>query len=218
MPKPGKLIAAALVLAASALGASAANAANVALSADGATFISGSSFISVTADNDTYNQAIAQANLLTTTPTPAFSYNGDTRYIFGGGENSQQNLVIKLGSSQSLTSFAATFLSFDRTPQGLSISVSNDGSNFAPLSGTLSTLEDGSEYLFTPSSPVSADYIKYSFGGPSSQYEYGGSGIYELFANDPPAVPEPAAWTMLILGFAAIGCALRGRKFRRVLT
>lgn len=44
----------------------------------------------------------------------------------------------------------------------------------------------------------------------------GSSGV-GLRVVDPPAVPEPAAWAMLITGFGLVGCAARRRQ-RRVVT
>lgn len=47
--------------------------------------------------------------------------------------------------------------------------------------------------------------------------ENGGRGTYSLtIAAAPPAVPEPATWAMMVLGFGAIGVAMRAKTRRRV--
>lgn len=44
----------------------------------------------------------------------------------------------------------------------------------------------------------------------------GGSGSTGGSGNGPGAVPEPSAWAMMILGFGAVGFALRARRQRRL--
>jgi len=45
-----------------------------------------------------------------------------------------------------------------------------------------------------------------------------GSSNAQIFATGgTPGVPEPATWAMMLLGFAGIGMALRGRAQQKVL-
>jgi len=184
---------------------------NLALSSEGASFVAGSSFIGIGG----YSQPIAEANLLTNTPADAFPYDHDTRYIFAGGQGSTQTLEIDLGAVENVASFAATFGATDRTAQGLTVSYSTDGISFTTIANAGVLNGAGDEYTVSGFAPVSAEYVIYNFGGPSSQYGYGGTGISQLFAT---AVPEPATWAMMLLGLGAIGGLLRlnartGRKF-----
>ncbi len=190
-----------------AAGATAAS--NVALTSDGASFVSASSFLDfqgmygITVDPG--GQTTAQDNLLTTTPTP-YTSNNETRYIFGAND-SNETVIIDLGSEKSLVSLGATWFDAayqDRAPSSVSVSFSNDGSTFGtPVSGG-SLPYGGSSDFIALAAPVTAQYVEYSFGGS------GGVAIAEVFAN---AVPEPETWALMLLGVGAIGATLRsGRK------
>ena len=82
------------------------------------------------------------------------------------------------------------------------------------------------EYGFTPSQVVGtpsenaliADYIAYAAAHPAADYAQGlypvgpggvGFGTTQGFAT---SVPEPAAWTMMIVGVGLLGAALRRRR------
>lgn len=172
---------------------------NVALSANGASFVSGTSFINLAG----YSEPVAQANIITNTPSPAY-FNGDTRYIFSETAG-PQSLIIDLGASYSIDSFASRHFATDRTPAGLSVSVSTDGIIYTPVAGSFSSggALDNFTYTLTTVSPVSAKFVQYDFGNGS------GKATYQVYAN---AVPEAATWAMLITGFGMVGVAARRRK------
>ena len=56
-------------------------------------------------------------------------------------------------------------------------------------------------------------YVRYQsvYGGD----EWGGSAVGEVVTSN--AVPEPATWAMMIVGFGAIGSTLRSARRRAVL-
>lgn len=208
----GKLASALLsgVAVALALATGPANASlvNVALTSDGASFVSASSQLfsgggyccggAINGGDPT-----AQTNLLTTTPVPWLA-NGDTRFIFDNGDPIQ-SLIIKLGTTESLTAFGATFSSFDRVPGSFAVATSINGSIFTPF-GTLaspnSVFPGGGSDLIS-AAPVQALYVEYLFGpAVGANGAPNGVGVSEVFAS---AVPEASTWAMMILGFAGIG-------------
>lgn len=66
--------------------------------------------------------------------------------------------------------------------------------------------------VFVPSEFAVANFYAYS-GGRASYAEFGRSHVY---VREVSAVPEAAAWAMMISGFALVGAAMRTRRARRV--
>ena len=62
------------------------------------------------------------------------------------------------------------------------------------------------DYNFTDADDRSMVYYPSGFGGPNSQVL---SGFYRFTLSAVPAVPEPATWAMMILGFGFVGAAMR---------
>jgi hypothetical protein len=194
---------------------SASAATNVALAADGAIFVSASSH-GTYADNgcgavfcgSTENGGLPamQSDVLTNTPI-AWLSDGDTRYIFGNGDQNQ-SFVIDLGSVRSLVSFGTTFSPTDRAVIGpffIETSLTGVAGSFSQQGATI-TNPGSSNDLIDLASPVSAKYVEYFFGPTTTQYGGDGSGVSQVFAN---AVPEPATWVMMLLGLGAVGAATR---------
>ena len=179
---------------------------NVAL-APAATFVSASSFLDFSAYNislDPNGQQTAQNNLLTTTPVP-YTSNDEPRYIFGAND-ADESLVIELGGARTLTSVGATWFDAayqDRAPSSVSVSFSSDGVNFGPVTTAASLPYGGGSAFLDLPTPVTARYVDYAFGG------NGGVAIQEVFAD---AVPEPASWALMLLGFGGLGLATRQRR------
>jgi hypothetical protein len=188
----------------------AASAANFALSSDGASFVSGSSYIPQGSFGLTMNYSQMQANLLTNTPSPSIS-NGDTRYIFDGGDPNA-TVIIDLGQVRQIRSLGANLTlpaSNDRTVVGpFTAEVSTDGSTYTPFPGSL-TVDGSTVNPATLNGPLeSVRYIAYHFGPSPTYYGAGGVGIGRLFAS----VPEPGSWALMICGVGLAGVALRRRR------
>lgn len=60
------------------------------------------------------------------------------------------------------------------------------------------------------------DYLQFNFGGPGGWNDSRNSGnsTTGYFVEYSPAVPEPAAWAMMLTGFLMTGVALRKRSSR----
>jgi hypothetical protein len=181
---------------------------NIALSSDGASISAVSSVIAysgygLTAING--GVATAENNLLTMTPT-VWLNDGDTRYLFSDYDTNS-NVVVELSSVRTLLSAGATWytaLYQDRAPTIFSVAVSTDGTTWTN-EGSISTLPyGGGADLITFTAPVSALYVRYSFGGLGGGPD-AGIGVSELFAD----APEPAAWALMLMGVAGLGAALR---------
>jgi len=65
------------------------------------------------------------------------------------------------------------------------------------------------DYNFTDADDRSVVYYPSGFGGPNSEVL---SGFYRFTLSAVPAVPEPATWAMMILGFGFVGAAMRQRR------
>jgi hypothetical protein len=199
---------------AAAVASQAGAATNMALLSDGASFKSASSLI----DYAGYGLSLqgggitaAQNNLLTGSPSVWLNDN-ETRYLFSDTDTTS-SVVIDLGSHRSLVSVGATWFSSvygDRPPTGFTVSLSNDDGltwstpelvSIVPASG-------GGVDLLDFASPVSADLVKYSFGGAGTGPD-AGIGISQLFAS---AVPEPATWALMLVGFGGLGAVMRSRR------
>ncbi|MBS0479965.1 MAG: PEP-CTERM sorting domain-containing protein [Proteobacteria bacterium] len=58
-----------------------------------------------------------------------------------------------------------------------------------------------------------------SNGDPTSDYSNAiDNVVLQLSARQPGGVPEPATWAMMVVGFGAVGSALRRRKAPRLAT
>ena len=96
-------------------------------------------------------------------------------------------------------------------------SSSSSGDGFG-LNGSLF----GSPYVFVPAAYVSGTAIMgtatwsgatlASLGLTPGQYIYTGDRLDSVIINIGPGVPEPATWAMMVIGFGAIGFAMRRGK------
>ncbi len=189
-----------------------ANAAtNLALMADGASFVAASS-----QDPAAKGAALTtmQDNLLTNKPT-AWLQNGDKRYIFGPGDTNQW-IEISLGriDEVSLIGAKVSLPYSDRWVVGpLMVEVSTNGTSWTEFGQPLVLSKTSKNPIEISASPEPVKYIKYFFGPSDPEYKYGGSSLKELYAYG-AAVPEPATWTALVVGFGFVGAALRSRRNR----
>lgn len=83
--------------------------------------------------------------------------------------------------------------------------------------GSLSYIDplDGQEHNAGLSSKASGAVVDISYSKPGDPKTYAGQiirGAYEL----PAKVPEPETWAMMVLGFGAIGAAIRGHRRRAI--
>jgi len=201
----------------SALLCARAQAANVALSSDGATFNAASSFIDLSPSIYTGltinpgGQTTAQNNLITGSPT-AWLSNGETRYIFSDTDTTS-SISFKLGADYTLTSAGATWFTRsyqDRAPTEFSVAVSDNGTSWTTVATTTALPFGGGGDLLN-FAPVTTEYVQYTFGGVGGG-PVDGVGIDQVFAG----TPEPAAWALMLVGFGALGGALRSRRTARL--
>ncbi len=203
-----KIAIAALVAAATALAGS-ATAANI-LPGSGAT-VTGSSL------HDGFDATIAAGNLINGTSTPAY-FNGDPRWVFADGPSADQTLIVDLGSNKSIDYAGFVYNGQDRIPTSFEVLTSTDGVTFTVAAGPAPVTGYGMPGLYSSAysfPPVKAQYVEFDFGSDSiGGYGNGGgigqgAGIYSLNIQ---AVPEPAAWALMLVGFGALGAALRRRR------
>ncbi len=106
---------------------------------------------------------------------------------------------------------------------------SNLMSNASSTAGKSFGFNMGTNRVFLPTDYVSGGVIDssatYAFKTVSSLGLIVGDYVYTLGSDTitvhvgqaaPPAVPEPAAWALMLCGFGAIGAALRGRRMTAV--
>lgn len=188
---------------------------NLALSSDGASFVTASS--ANAAAGSGANLTTMQGNIITSSPSPWFNGH-EKRYIFAKGDLDQW-VEIKLGSLSAISSIGAKIdlPGTDRAVVGpFTVETSVNGTSWtdwgSPL--TIDTLTTNPTTITDTTRDVL--YIKYFFGPSGPQYHSGGSGIHQVFADGVAiSAPEPAAWALMLVGFAALGGALRAARARR---
>jgi len=201
--------------------AGSAFAANI-LPASGATVVGSSAYSSV--QYGTLDPAIAGGNLINGTSNPTLvgglTPDPDPRWLFADGSSADQYLIVDLNSPKTVNYFEITYNGGDRAPLNYQVLTSSDGSTFTPITG-YGPLANGilGDYTaeYTTASPVTTQYVEFffgpgSFGLPGNGGGAGqGAGIYQLDIELAP-VPEPAAWALMLVGFAGLGAALRRRR------
>lgn len=107
------------------------------------------------------------------------------------------------GQSHTLFTGVTGLHDFLNSPNGL-----NDFNNWA-TQGSSGGTGSGNSYHFTYT--VLSSYFGHQTGGPT-----GGTNDNRVqtmsFRTDIAAIPEPASWTLMIVGFGVIGIALRRRR------
>jgi hypothetical protein len=201
------------LLGAAALPQAASAATNYALSADGASYVSSSSFIQQGYAGLTMDYGQMKANLLTDTPAPSIS-NGDTRYIFDGGDP-DANIVIDLGQVRRIDSVGAGVTlpsQGDRFVTGpFTAEISKDGVHFKPYGGSVTPDLSTTNPIELFGGAKKAEFIRYDFGQSPTYFGGGGIGVGQLFANN-AGVPEPATWAVMLIGLGLAGASLRQRR------
>ena len=82
----------------------------------------------------------------------------------------------------------------------------------ALLTGSVQSLNNGSVFIDFDNTPQSFTYNGGSFTFAVNDVSVSASGIAQILSGQIQAVPEPATWGMMLLGFAGIGMALRRRR------
>lgn len=202
----GAIIASAFVCASPAR----ASIVDYALLSDGASFISGSSVI----PGFSASQYLTMQNdLLTATPT-AWHPDGDTRYIFGANDPNG-TIIINLGTIRQIDTIGTDIQlpsQGDRVVLGpVSFLTSTNGINFTPWGSPVTVTGSTTNPVSIFGPLQGAQYIEYDFGPTGDYFSQGGAAVQGIFAGV-SAVPEPATWTMMILGFAGVGFMAYRRK------
>ena len=79
---------------------------------------------------------------------------------------------------------------------------------FAPANGNRTSANTNRQFFFTFSAADEVDQVVFSSGKPAFEFD----NIYAAVSG----VPEPATWTMMILGFGMAGFLLRGERRKGV--
>jgi hypothetical protein len=138
--------------------------------------------------------------------------------ISGNGTSASFNLnssPIPSGTSSTdflMSDVAGTYNGSPTTFAELFFFVSGEGGGLQLNTQFLTLYDLGGDQLFTgtTSNPtfIPGNYLMSTFGSEDH--------LYSLSISSSSGVPEPATWTMMMLGFGAIGLALRQR--RRIAT
>ncbi len=167
-----------------------------------------------------FDPAIAGGNLINGTSNPAYP-NGDGRWVFADGNSDEETLTIDLGHAADVFSAGFVYSGQDRVPTAFSVYVSTDDVHFTLVAGPSAITDYGlpglydTEYSFTPHNVqyVRIDFGTDSFKSPDCGNCGGGigegAGIVQLQIY---AVPEPATWALMLVGFAGLGAAVRARR------
>jgi hypothetical protein len=174
---------------------------------------------------------ISQVQAWLATATPAytftntadtFDYNFDTGYsmaAFLGADGANSTAV---ANDTTTTDFFATVATGVVTPSvagdyTFSLPTADDAARVYVGGQLVAEQNYGDAVLATPSSgvvdltgPESFELVYYQFGGNADlSYSVTGPGTV---AYSTGGVPEPAAWALMLLGFAAVGAGLRARR------
>jgi F5/8 type C domain/PEP-CTERM motif len=162
-----------------------------------------------------FDATIAAGNLINGT-TNQTAGDGDTRWVFADGSSADQTLTVDLGSLHSVDSADFSYSGVDRFPLTFEILTSTDGINFTVVGGPNPVTDVGTNATLTTEfsfAPTSAKFVEFDFGqfsgiDPANGGVGGGpdqgAGINQLSVE---AVPEPATWAMMGIGFAALAFA-----------
>jgi hypothetical protein len=178
---------------------------NYALSSAGASFVSASSEIGAG------NATQMQNNLLLPNGSKVDWFgDGDTRFTFGANDPNG-TIEISLGQIRQITDIGTTFtVRSDRNVTGpITIQVSLNGTTWtswgAATVGSATSIGPTTDEVSIVNPLQSVEYIMIGYGPTGDPYSgFGGSAVGSIFA-DVDAVPLPATWTMLIVGFAGLG-------------
>ena len=92
----------------------------------------------------------------------------------------------------------------------------NDLTFYQQISGAGPLTETSFTFSFTPSYDYKANGFRYvgttALANSELEFDSAGPTTYTITLSQLGAVPEPAAWALMILGFGAIGGALRSRR------
>lgn len=165
----------------------------------------------------------ANAASLVTSPAtlvpPASSFFGNV--VNGAGNFSDTFTFNLIGAPATADSQVSTILGTNGT-QNISFMATQDCPNCGIW---LDVMDAAHQYVLTQSDPDPESWALTSSllttNGEHTIYVNGTlngpNGSYSGTLNVNPAVPEPATWAMMLLGFGAIGFSLRSRRGHRAL-
>jgi hypothetical protein len=162
-----------------------------------------------------FDVTAAAGNLINGT-TNQTAPDGDTRWVFADNSTADQTLTVDLGSLHSVDSADFSYSGVDRFPLTFEILTSTDGVNFTAVAAASPVTDVGTNATLTTEfsfARTSAMFVEFNFGqfsgiDPTNGGAGGGinqgAGINQLSVE---AVPEPATWAMMGIGFAALAFA-----------
>jgi len=178
---------------------------------------------------DTYNQSgLSNSYISGITDFASYLSGGTTHTIafqdfeWFSAEGSSASVTYDLGSVIGIKSLAL----WNEESSGigmLSLFQSSDGVSFSSI-GSFSPTDNPFDVSYVAQvfdfSPTKARYIRFDMSGcPQEPSGFGSCAIGEVAFQSAQvtSVPETTAWGMMLFGFAAVGTAMRSRKWPAVL-
>jgi hypothetical protein len=134
--------------------------------------------------------------------------------------NSGTPLLFLIDATDTPT-YGQDFLSYQNTQVGISAEIDSAGvtaigfsyGSYLPTGDAVLTLSTGDSFTITPTSVASFIGFTSTARITSLTVDYPDSYAFDLLGvSSTTPVPEPATWTMMLVGFGGLGGALRARR------